>query len=135
MKSLDSFICENNEQSSLGKKILKLIDNNITQAIIKRTENWDANKFEWSHDPMFLLITPEKTKKDSEETFRDLEWARDKYIDAWKDKVKGTIDNYNVKNDDGDYEYCVLGIFVDRQFFPISSLDNMNKIIDLLQQK
>ena len=81
------------------------------------------------------MITKKKKKKDSEETYRDLEWARDKHIDTWKDKIKGTIDNYNVKNDDGDYEYCVLGIFVDRQFYPISSLDTMNKIIDLLVQK
>jgi len=132
MKSIDTFICENNEQSSLGKKILKVIDNNITQAIIKRTEKWDANKFEWSRDPMFLLITPEITKVDTGERVRDLEWVRKKYIDTWKDRIKGTIDNYNVKNDVGDYEYCVLGIYFDRQFFPISSLDTMNKIIDLL---
>lgn len=133
MKSIDTFICENNEQSSLGKKILKVIDNNITQAIIKRTEKWDANKFEWSRDPMFLLITPEITKVDTGERVRDLEWVRKKYIDTWKDRIKGTIDNYNIKNDVGDYEYCVLGIYVDRQFYPISSLDTMNKIIDLLQ--
>lgn len=135
MKSLDSFICENNEQSSLGKKILKLIDNNIAQAIIKRTEKWDANKFEWSHDPMFLIIAPSTSVAEGEETYRELMWTREKYIDSFKDKIKGTIDNYNVKNSDGDYDYCILGIFVDRQFFPISSIDNMNKIIDLLRQK
>lgn len=135
MKSLDSFICEDNEQSSLGKKIIKLIDNNIAQAILKRTENWDNNKFEWSRDPMFLIMSEEKMKTDSEETYRDLNWVRDKYIDAWQNKINGTIDNYNVKNNDGEYECCVLGIFVDRQFFPISSLDTMDNIIDLMLKK
>ena len=134
MKSLDSYINESQQETSLGKKIIKLLDGDIVEAIKKRTDNWDANRFEWSRDPMFLIISPEKFKGDSKEVFRELEWTREKYINTFKDKIKGTIDNYNIQNDSGEFDYCVLGIFVDRQFYPIASLESFNNIIKLLQE-
>lgn len=131
MKSINEFIIEAQEQSSLGKKIVKLLDGDIAEAISKRMTNWDDNKFDWSRDPMFL-IADEDSNVEGEEHVRNLEWVRKKTAKHYEN-VTGTIANYDIKNDEGTKPCSVLGIFIDRSFFPIASIETYRKILDIIE--
>ena len=131
MKSINEFIIEAQEQSSLGKKIVKILDGDIAEAISKRITNWDDNKFDWSRDPMFL-IADEDNNIEGEEHVRNLEWVRKKTAKHY-DNITGTINNYDIKNDEGTKPCSVLGIFIDRSFFPIASIDTYKKILDIIE--
>lgn len=134
MKSLDTFITESQDLSSLGKKILKELknDGDIVDAILKRTENWDANKFSWSREPMFLVASSGiELDIQNKEKVRNLTWVRQKFFNVLLDSetgVQGTIANYNFANDEGVLPLSVIGIFFDRQFYPITSIDTYKNI-------
>lgn len=132
MKSINKYINEGQEQSSLVKKIVKLLDGDISEAIAKRMNNWDENKFDWSRDPMFL-IADEDNNIEGEEHVRNLEWVRKKTIKHYN--ITGTISNYDIKNDEGAKPCSILGIFIDRSFFPIASIETYQKILDLIDEK
>ena len=142
MKSLDSFIFENNQSSNLGKKILNIIgkdSSDIVAAIIKRNERWDENKFEWSREPMFL-VADAASKADIErgEKVRLLSWVRKKFFKSALDfgeGIQGTLSDYNISNDVGDVPKSVLGIYFDRQFYPITSLDTYKTIRKIIEDK
>lgn len=127
MKSLNNFIFESNDISSTGKKILSILskdESDIIKAIIDKNQKWDNNKFDWSHDPMFLI------SKNNE-----LKWTRKKFFDTTLVNVTGTFaDQNSVANENGEYPVNVLGVYFDRQFYPITSLDTFNKIKELLEQ-
>lgn len=133
MKNIDEFINESKDQSAIGKKIAKLLDGDIINAIMKRMTNWDENKFEWSREPMFL-IADKDININSKEHVRNMEWIRAKTAKHYP-QITGTINNYDLLNDDGDKNRSVLGIFMDRSFFPISSIDTFKNIIDLLNEE
>jgi len=133
MKSINEYITEGQEQSSIGKKIIKMLDGDIAQAIAKRMNNWDENKFEWSRDPMFL-IADKDNNVEGEEHIRNLEWVRKKTAKHYPN-ITGTINNYDIVNDEGDKPCSILGIFIDRTFFPIASLETYQKILDSIDEK
>ena len=141
MKSLDSFIFENNQSSNLGKKILNIIgkdSSDIVAAIIKRNERWDENKFEWSREPMFL-VADAASKADIErgEKVRLLSWVRKKFFKSALDfgeGIQGTLSDYNISNDVGDVPKSVLGIYFDRQFYPITSISVYKSIKEAIEQ-
>lgn len=145
MQKLIDFIQESksNELSSLGKKILNVLgkdSSDIVTAILKRTERWDENKFDWSREPMFLIAESGNinVKNDSNESVRNLSWVRKKFFDTSLDfgnGVEGTLSNYNITNDVGDLPLSVLGVYFDRQFYPITSLDIYKKIRELIDNK
>lgn len=134
MKSLDTFINESQDLSSLGKKILKELknDGDIVDAILKRTENWDSNKFSWSREPMFLVAsTGVELDIQNKEKVRNLTWVRKKFFNVLLDTetgVQGTIANYNFANDEGVLPLSIIGIFFDRQFYPITSIETYKNI-------
>jgi len=132
MVDLDNFINESQEQSSLGKKIIKALDGDIITAIVKRMNNWDENKFDWSREPMFLIADLDD-KVNEEEHVRNLEWIRKKTAKHYNN-ITGTINNYDLLNDDGAKPCSVLRIFVDRMFLPISSIESYKKILDLIEE-
>lgn len=143
MKSLSEFINESSkdsESSVIGKKILNALhkdSSDIVSAIIKRTEKWDENKFEWSREPMFLIAESGNinVKNDAGESVRNLNWIRKKFFDTsleGETSVSGTLSNYNITNDVGDLPLSVLGVFFDRQFFPITSIDTYNTIKNII---
>lgn len=131
MKTFNEFINESQEQSKLDKKIIKLLDGDIIQAIIKRQQNWDENKFKFSREPMFLIADLDSNPNDQEH-IRNLDWIHKKFARGYRKQITGTMANYDILNDDGDKPCSVLGIFLDRQFYPIVSLDTFDKILNLL---
>jgi len=141
MKRLDSFIFENNQSSNLGKKILNIIgkdSSDIVAAIIKRNERWDENKFEWSREPMFL-VADDAHKSDIErgEKVRLLSWVRKKFFKSALDfgeGIQGTLSDYNIEDDKGDVPTSVLGIYFDRQFYPITSISVYKSIREAIEQ-
>ena len=141
MKNLNDFIFEDNNQSSLGKKILSLIEkdnSDIVKAILKRTEKWDENKFDWTREPMFLIADKDSESwMAKEEHVRLLTWVRKKFFHTldWEDGIEGTLENYNIANDQGNVPKSVLGVYFDRQFYPITSLDVYNKIRNVIEQQ
>ena len=160
MKNFNEFINESkDQQSKLGKKILNLLgkddkfsqlgkkifkalgkdSSDIVSAILKRNERWDENKFEFSREPMFLVAgASNKNKLDSGETTRDLAWVREKFFDSSLDSdngIEGTLSDYNISNDEGDVPRSVLGIYFDRQFYPITSLETYKLIRDIIENK
>lgn len=144
MKKLNEFITEAKDDkfSAIGKKILSALgkdSSDIVSAIIKRNERWDENKFEWSRDPMFLIAgAGNKGQIDSGETTRDLSFVRDKFFDTALDSgngIEGTLADYNISNDEGNVPKSVLGIYFDRQFYPITSLDTYKAIRKIIEDK
>ena len=143
MKNLNDFIFEGNDQSSsLGKKILNALDkdsNDIITAILKRNERWDENKFDWSREPMFLVVDPaHKDDIDRGEKTRNLAWVRKKFFDSVLDAgsgIQGTLEDYNIEDNTGDVPHSVLGIYFDRQFYPITSLEVYRKIREIIEQQ
>jgi len=134
MKGFNEFINESQEQSKLGKKIIKLLDGDIIQAILKRQQNWDENKFKFSREPMFLIADLDKESNDTEHV-RNMDWVHKKFISGYQKQITGTMANYDILNDKGEKPCSVLGIFVDRQFFPIVSLETFNKILEILLEE
>jgi len=111
------------------------LDGDIIDAIKKRSENWDLNKFEWSHEPMFLIADLNKVADNDDERneqIRNLDWVRNKFLSKYD--IKGTISNYDLINDEGSKPCSVLGIFIDRQFYPIASLETFDKIKKILDE-
>jgi len=143
MKNLSGYIYENKEdhQSSLGKKIFNIIgkdSSDIVAAIMKRIENWDNNKLDWSREPMFLIAnSANKRSIESGEQVRRLTWVRKKFFKSaldFGDGIQGTLSDYNIENEIGEVPLAVLGIFFDRQFFPITSLDVYHSIKEIIEQ-
>ena len=144
MKKLNEFIHESKDDkfSALGKKIFSALgkdSSDIVAAILKRNEKWDENKFDFSHDPMFLIAgAGNKSEIEKGEKSRDLAWVRDKFFDSSLDSgrgVEGTLADYNISNDVGDVPKSVLGIYFDRQFYPITSLDTYKTIRKIIEDK
>ena len=144
MQTLGEFIQESkdNKFSQLGKKIFNALgkdSSDIVAAILKRNEKWDENKFDFSHDPMFLIAgAGNKSEIENGEKTRDLAWVREKFFDSSLDTgrgVEGTLADYNISNDVGDVPKSVLGIYFDRQFYPITSLDTYKTIRKIIEDK
>ena len=142
MKKFNEFINESKEQQSkLGKKILNLLSkdtSDIVTAVLKKTERWDENKFDWSREPMFLVADEDNESWMSKaEHIRSLTWVRKKFFDGldWGKGIQGTLENYNIANDSGDFPKSVLGIYFDRQFYPITSLDVYKKIRQFIEEQ
>lgn len=136
MKDIYYYINEglssDNTQSSVGKKIDNIINDHETtlmKMIKSRQERWDENKHSYSREPMFLIADPLYKKMDSN---RFYSWSRWKFIKDNRDKIKGTFKNYNVANEEGTKPNSVIGIYYDRKFEFITSLDVFNKICDIL---
>lgn len=138
MKTINSFIIENASNHSKYNKVVNALDNSISQAILKRTKAYDENRFDWSRDPMFLIADKFGPENNGENRVRDLRWVQIKFIDTYLEgpfMVNGTIDNYQLNDDSGQFPCSVLGIFIDRQFLPISTIESFKKIIDILKEE
>ena len=141
MKGFNEFINESQEQSKLGKKILNLLSkdtSDIVTSILKKTEKWDENKFDWSREPMFLIADEDsKINIDNGEWTRNLVWVRKKFFNVLDDGngIQGTLENYNIADDIGRVPKSVLGIYFDRQFYPITSLDVYKKIRQFIEEQ
>lgn len=140
MKDIINFLTESsNETSGIGNKIMNILDkdeSDLNKIIIKRTKNWDEDKFKWSRDPMFLIASGgSKPHFENNEKIRDLYWVREKFFDVSLANVTGTLANYNVANDEGLVPVSVLGVYFDRQFFPITNLDTFEKIKSIIENK
>ena len=139
MKDICYYINENlssaNNQTPIGQKIDNIISGHETklmQMVKSRQERWDANKQPYSREPMFLVADPSYKKMDSN---RFYSWSRWKFIKDNRDKIKGTFKNYNVSNEEGTKPNSVIGIYYDRKFEFITSLDVFNKICDILAKE
>ena len=88
---------------------------------------------------MFLIAgAGNKSEIEKGEKSRDLTWVRDKFFDSSLDSgrgVEGTLADYNISNDVGDVPKSVLGIYFDRQFYPITSLDSYKTIRKIIEDK
>ena len=141
MKGFNEFINESQEQSKLGKKILNLLSkdtSDIVTYILKRNERWDENKFDWTREPMFLIADEsDKSRIESGEYTRNLSWVRKKFFHTLdlNDGIKGTLSDYNIADDIGRVPKSVLGIYFDRQFYPITSLDVYKKIRQFIEEE
>lgn len=133
MKKLIEYVCEDAaNESRLGKKIDSIFKNNqnkLNQIIQSRQDHWDADKNDWSREPMFLVAG---AKGALETTGREYSWVRWKYMRGHKDDVQGTFKNYNINDAEGNKPNSVIGIFYDRHFELITSKAVFDKIYDLL---
>lgn len=140
MKAFNEFINESKDQSQLGKKILNMLGkdtSDIVTSILKRNERWDENKFDWTREPMFLIADEsDKSRIESGEYTRNLSWVRKKFFHTldWNEGIKGTLADYNIEDDMGRVPQAVLGIYFDRQFFPITSLEVYKKIRKFIEE-
>ena len=87
-----------------------------------------------------FLIAASGIKKDfdSGEKVRDLHWVREKFFDTMLDSgrgLEGTLEDYNIANDVGDVPKAILGVYFDRQFYPITSLETYKKIREIIEHK
>jgi len=141
MEHISEFISESKSKESLVEEILNALDGDIVQAIVKRTKNYDENKMPWSREPMFLIAEKEQQSDDdaTEKVSRTMSWKRISFMDLYADgseyEVKGTIDDYNIKSDVGEYPCSVLGVYVDRQFLPICSIESFKRVVNILKRK
>lgn len=135
MKSIDLYITESDNSSKLGSKLDKILDktqNKLSELIASREKNWDANKFSWSREPMFLIIDAHYDDFGGE---RFKSWQRWIFIKGHKEEIKGTFKDYNVKNDKGMKPNSVIGIYYDRKFKFITSLNTFYELYDLLESE
>lgn len=138
MKNITNYIIEGlntSNESELGKKIDSIIkghETKLAKMVSARQQRWDENKHSYSREPMFLIADPSYNKMDSG---RFYSWTRWKFIRHHIDEIKGTFKNYNVSNEEGTKPNSVIGIFYDRKFEFITSLEVFNKICDILKQE
>ena len=138
MKSLLEYMVfeDANNESKMGKKIdniFKKNPNKLAQIIQSRQEHWDADKNDWSREPMFLIAGPKDELNVGSN--RDYSWVRWKFMKGHKDDIKGTFKNYNISDGEGSKPNSVIGIYYDRHFEIISSLDVFSKIYDLFDKE
>ena len=135
MKSIKDIICEDaSNESKLGKKfdnVFKKNQNKLTRIIQSRQEHWDDNKNDWSREPMFLIAGPKDELNVG--MHRDYSWVRWKHMKGNKNEIKGTFKNYNMADPDTNAKpNSVIGIYYDRHFELITSLEVFYKLYDIL---
>lgn len=135
MKSIQKYICEDAaNESKLGKKfdnVFKKNQNKLTRIIQSRQEHWDDNKNDWSREPMFLIAGPKDELNIG--LHRDYSWVRWKHMKGNKNEIKGTFKNYNMTDPDTNTKpNSVIGIYYDRHFELITSLEVFYKLYDIL---
>jgi hypothetical protein len=136
MKSIEQIPVENEgnaSESKLGKKfdnVFKKNQNKLTRIIQSRQDHWDANKNEWSREPMFLIAGPKGEMNVGKD--RDYSWVRWKNMKGNKDEIKGTFKNYNLSDENNEKPNSVIGIYYDRHFELITSMEVFHKLYDIL---
>lgn len=135
MKSIQDIIFEDAaNESKLGKKfdnVFKKNQNKLTRIIQSRQEHWDDNKNDWSREPMFLIAGPKDELNVG--LHRDYSWVRWKHMKGNKNEIKGTFKNYNMADPDTNVKpNSVIGIYYDRHFELITSLEVFYKLYDIL---
>jgi hypothetical protein len=135
MKSIQDIIFEDAaNESKLGKKfdnVFKKNQNKLTRIIQSRQEHWDDNKNDWSREPMFLIAGPKDELNVG--LHRDYSWVRWKHMKGNKNEIKGTFKNYNMTDPDTNVKpNSVIGIYYDRHFELITSLEVFYKLYDIL---
>lgn len=137
MKSLIEYVVNENasNESNIGKmldNVFQKNQNKLTRIIQSRQAHWDDNNNSWSREPMFLIAGPKNELIVGSN--RDYSWLRWKYIKGKRDEIQGTFKNYNVKNDEGNVPNAVIGIYYDRHFELITSLEVFNKLYDIIDK-
>ena len=136
MKSIEQIPIENNNnvtETKLGKKfdnVFKKNQNKLTRIIQSRQDHWDANKNDWSREPMFLIAGPKGEMNVGKD--RDYSWIRWKNMKGNKDEIKGTFKNYNLSDENNEKPNSVIGIYYDRHFELITSMEVFYKLYDIL---
>lgn len=131
MKSLQQKINESQSIDGLFDILaqFKNQDNNILSMIAKRIEKWDANKGEYSQDPMFLCDYGHKSI--SWETVGTLSinlGDQNENEDARNYRLfDGFLTEY-ITGKTTKHDQYILGIFIDRCFIPIFDKDSFDKI-------
>ena len=130
MKNLTELIKEDKSDNKIDTQILNALggdDDSIWGSIIKRVKGWDNKKHDWSRKPMFLVSDN-----------GDLGWYRTKFMKAKNSEGKeiNTYDGYlndYIKKNNKNNSY-VLGIFINRFFYPIFNIDEFEKIWELIEK-
>lgn len=137
MKSIKEFIFEDAaNESKLGKKfdnIFKKNQNKLTRIIQSRQEHWDVNKTDWAREPMFLIAGPKGEMNIG--SARDYSWVRWKHMKGNKGEIKGTFKNYNIADENNEKPNSVIGIYYDRHFELITSMEVFNQLYDVLDNE
>lgn len=140
MKTINDYINTSiNEDYADVKLIDKINDifrknqNKLTRIIQARQDHWDANRLPWSREPMFLIAGPKDEFNIGKD--RDYSWVRWKYMKGKKSEVNGTFKNYNIADEDNCKPNSVIGIYYDRHFELITSMNVFENIYDLLEKE